>query len=79
MLINQVLIYQVLIKEKRIGHRVDFAVQATLKVNESEMLDKYLDFAWELKKLWNIKRTMRLIVVGTFETVSSDLERNWII
>ena len=27
------------------------------KLKESEKIDKYTDFAWELKKLWNMKVT----------------------
>ena len=36
---------------------MDFAVPVDhrVKLNESEKRDKYLDFAWKLKKLWNMK------------------------
>ena len=36
---------------------MDFAVQANhrIKIKESEKIDKYLNLAWELKKLWNMK------------------------
>ena len=44
-------------KKKRIGKIVDFAVPADhrIKLKESEKKDKYLDFARELKKLWNMQ------------------------
>ena len=35
-----------------------------MKVKEDKRLNKYLDPARELKKLWNIKVTVILIVVG---------------
>ena len=43
----------------------ELAVQAdyTVKINENENRDKYLDLARELKKLWNMKVTLLPIVV----------------
>ena len=35
---------------------------------ENEKIDKYLDLARELKKLWNINMTETPILVGSFET-----------
>ena len=35
--------------------------------------DKYLDLARELKKLWNMKVTIILIVIGAFGTVTKGL------
>ena len=51
---------------------VDFAVLTDhrIKLKESEKRDKYLDLARELKKLWNIKVTIILIVIGAFGTVT---------
>ena len=40
---------------------------------ESEKKDKYLDPAWELKKLWNMKVTIIPIVIGAFGTVTNRL------
>ena len=36
---------------------MDFAILADhrVKMKPSEKIDKYLDLAWELKKLWNMK------------------------
>ena len=45
-------------------------------MEENEKLDKYLDIAQELTKLWNIKVTAIPIVVGVLGTVPKDLE-NW--
>ena len=42
---------------------MDFAVKR-VKLKESEKKDKYLDFARELKKLWNRKVTVIPIVIG---------------
>jgi len=38
-------------------------------LKENEKLDKYLDLAREVKKLWNMRVKMILIVVGPLETV----------
>ena len=53
-------------KKMRICKIVDFAVPADHRINlkESEKKDKYLDLARELKKLWNMKVTIVLIVIG---------------
>ena len=50
-------------KRKRICKIVDFAVSADhrIKLKECEKKDKYLDFARELKKLWNMKVTIMAI------------------
>ena len=54
---------------------VDFAVPTDhrIKLKESEKKDKYLDLPRELKKLWNIKVTIILIVTGAFDTVTKGL------
>ena len=61
---------------------VDFALAADhgVKMKESEKIDKYLDFARELKKMWNTMVTVIPIVVIALETVTKDLGkdcRNW--
>ena len=55
---------------------MDFAVPADhrVKVKEGKKLDKYLDFARELKKLLNMKVTVIPIVVGDFGMVPKSLE-----
>ena len=45
----------------------------SVKVKEGENRNKYLDFAWALKKLYNMKVTM--IPSGTFGTVSNNKEK----
>ena len=62
-------------KKKRICKIVDFAVPADHGINlkESEKKDKYLDLARELKKLWNIKVTIVLIVIGALGTITKGL------
>ena len=54
---------------------VDFAVPADhrIKLKESEKKDKYLDLSRELKKLWNMKLRIKLIVIGAFGTVTKGL------
>ena len=54
---------------------MDFAVTADHRVNlkESKKRDKYLDLAWELKKLWNMKKTVILIVIGWLGTITKGL------
>ena len=45
-----------------------------VKIEEREKIDKYLDLARELKKLWNMR--VILIAVITFGTVSKNIEKN---
>ena len=54
---------------------VDFAVPADHRINlkECEKKDKYLDLARELKKLWNMKVTIVLIVIGAFGIITKGL------
>ena len=48
------------------------------KINESERIDKYLDLAGEQEKnLCNMKATVIQILVGTFRTVSKNLEKKF--
>ena len=62
-------------KKRRTCKIVDFTVQADhrIKLKESEMENKYLDPARELKKLWNMLVTIILIVIGAFCTVTKGL------
>ena len=54
---------------------MDFAVRADhrVKLKENEKKDKYLDLAWELKKLRNLKVTFIPIVIGALGTVTEGL------
>ena len=55
---------------------VDFAVPAdhSIKLKECEKNDMYFDIARELeKKLWNMKVTIKPIVIGAFGTVTEGL------
>ena len=54
---------------------MDNAVPADhrVKLKESEKKDKYLDLARELKKLWNMKVTIILIVIGALDTFTKGL------
>ena len=62
-------------KKKKICKIVDFAVPVDhrIKLKESEKKDKYLDLARELKKLWNMKVTIVLIVTGALGTITKGL------
>ena len=53
---------------------VDYDVPADkrIKLKECEKKDKYLDFASELKKLWNMKVTILPIVIGPFGTITKE-------
>ena len=44
-----------------------------VKLKESEKKDKYVDLARQLKKLWNMKVTIILIVIGAFGKVTKGL------
>ena len=65
----------IIIKKQKICKIVDFAVPADhrIKLKECEKRDKYLDLARELKKLWNMKVTIILTVIGAFGTVTKGL------
>ena len=62
----------IIINKKKI---VDFAIPADhrIKLKECEKKDKYLDFARELKKLWNMKLMFIPIVIGALGTVTKGL------
>ena len=54
---------------------MDFAISADhwIKLKETEKRDKFLDLAWELKKLWNMKVTVISIEVGALGTITKGL------
>ena len=54
---------------------MDFAVPADhrVKLKESEKKDKYLDLAWELKKLRKMKVAFIPIIIGALGTVNKGL------
>ena len=54
---------------------MDFAVpdEHRIKLKESEKKDKYRDLARELKRLWNMKVTIILIMIGAFGPVTKVL------
>ena len=56
---------------------MDFAVPADhkVKIKQNEKINKYLNLARELKKLWNTKMTVIPIVVGALGTVLKISER----
>ena len=62
-------------KRKRACKILNFAVPADhrVKLKYNEKKDKYLDFAWELKKLWNMKMTFIPSVIGALGTVTKGL------
>ena len=62
-------------KKKRTYKIVGIAAPDDLivKLKESEKKDRYLDLARELKKLWNMKVTFILIVIGALGTVTKIL------
>ena len=64
-------------KKERTCQLVDFTVPADhrVKMEENEKMDKYLDLARELKKIWNIKVKVIPIVVGALGTVPKGLEK----
>ena len=56
----------IIINKKYISKIVDFAILADhkIKLKGCEKKEKYLDFAWEVKRLWNLKVTIIPIVIG---------------
>ena len=71
--------YLVLIYKKRTCHIMDFAVLAnnTMKAKEGVKLDKYLDFARGLRKLWNMKVTMIPIIVRKRDSIHRRFEEEF--
>ena len=57
--------------KKSTCHLIEFPVPEVykVKVKESEIFDKYLGLAPELKKLLNMKVTVTAVIVGAFGTV----------
>ena len=47
-----------------------FLIDNRVKLKEREKKDKYIDFARELKKLWNMKVTVIPIVIGALGTLT---------
>ena len=62
-------------QKKRIRKIVSFAGPADNRINlkECEKMDKYLDLARELKKLWNMKVTIVPMVISAFGTITKGL------
>ena len=62
-------------KKKRICKIIDIAVPADHIINLKECAkkDKYLNLAWELIKLWNMKVTILPILIGAFGTTIKGL------
>ena len=62
-------------KKKKTCKIVDFAVPADhrVKLKENEKKDKYLNLAWELKKLWNLKVSIIPIVIGALGAITKGL------
>ena len=62
----------IIINKKKLStllSRLDYRI----KLKESEEKDKYLDFGWEMKNLWNMQVTIIPIVIGAFGTVTKGL------
>ena len=59
-------------KKKKEKKTVDIAVPADhrIKLKECEKRDMYLDLAWELEKLGNMKEIIIPIMIGAFSTGS---------
>ena len=62
--------------KKRTCHLVDFAISANHreKIKESEKIDKYLDLARKLKKLWNGSVTVIPTIIVVLGTIPKSLE-----
>ena len=51
----------------------DVPADHIMKLKENEKKDNYLDLVRKLKKAWNMKVTIILIMIGAFGTVSKGL------
>ena len=63
-------------RRKKTNQVDNFSMEHPVKINESEKIDKYLDLARELKKLWNMKVTVIPIVIGALGIVTREQEKN---
>ena len=61
--------------EKRTCHLQDFTCVLKRENKESEKIDKYLDFARKLKKLWNMRVTVVPIVGGALGSLEMRLAK----
>ena len=63
-------------KKKGTCHQVDFAIPVNHWVKKKRMWKdrQYLDLANKLKKLWDIRVTVILIIIGVLGTVPKDME-----
>ena len=64
-------------KEQHECQMIDFAIPYGTRVdhNEVEKIEKYLNLARELKKMWNTKVTVVLFVVAALGTPAKALEK----
>ena len=66
------------IKKKELtGYLANFAVPAdhSVKTKQNKKINKYLELAWELKRLRNMWMIVIPIIIGAFETFPKDLEK----
>ena len=56
---------------------IDFAIPYDTRVDDKEVekIEKYLDLARELKKVWNMKVIVVPLVVGALRTPAKELEK----
>ena len=69
------MIMMIVNKKKRTFRIGNFAIPTDHRVKFFKKLkmDKYLDLAWELNKLWNMKMTVIPIVIGALATITKGL------
>ena len=56
---------------------MNFAVPVDnrMEIKESKKIDKYMDLAKELRKLWDMKVTIIPVVAGVLKTAPKDMKR----
>ena len=56
---------------------IDFAIPYDTRVDDTEVekIEKYLDMARELKKVWNMRVTLIPLVIGALGTTDKALEK----
>ena len=64
-------------KEQHEFQIIDFAILCDTRVDdkEAEKIEKYLDLSKKLKKVWNMKVTLVLLVFGALSTPVKALEK----
>ena len=74
---RRVVVVVLIYKKKKTCHLEDFVIPADhrVKIKESKKINKYLELARKLKKLWNMRAMIVPIIVSTLGMIYKSLQR----